>query len=80
MTSSRKGKVVSAHVDAPPAGDVLTRTEAARVSRINIQNIDEAIRREELRAFRPIGRKVLILRADLMEWILGAPVWKGAQR
>jgi excisionase family DNA binding protein len=61
---------------AAPAGEILTRTEAANLTHINIQNIDRAIQREELRAYRPIGRKVLILREDLMKWILGAPMYE----
>ena len=56
------------------------RREAARFARVHISHIDGAIRREELKAFRPAGRKVLILRDDLVAWITSAPVWKGAQR
>jgi excisionase family DNA binding protein len=63
----------------PPDSPILTRREAARLARINIQNIDLAIRREELPAFRPVGRRVLILRDDLLNWIKSAPLWKGVQ-
>ena len=59
---------------------VLTRRECASLARVNIQNIDLAIRREELRAFRPVGRRILILREDLMQWIRSAPVWEEAER
>jgi excisionase family DNA binding protein len=64
----------------PPADvQVLTRREAAALARVNIQNIDLAIRREELPAYRPVGRKVLILREALMKWITSAPVWPGVK-
>lgn len=63
----------------PTDAPVLTRRECARLARVNIQNIDLAIRREELPAFRPVGRRILILRADLMQWIKSSPVWLGVK-
>jgi hypothetical protein len=74
-------KPVRTSLPAPdPDCEIFTRLGAAKFAQINIQNLDEAIKREELKAYRPIGRKVLIFRKDLIAWILGAPMYrKGAQ-
>jgi excisionase family DNA binding protein len=55
---------------------LLTRREAAALSRLNIERIDWLIRHEELPAYRPSGRRILILREDLLRVILANPVWK----
>lgn len=54
----------------------LTRREAAALLRINIQLIDEMIRREKLPAYRPVGRRILIRREDLISAVLANPVWE----
>lgn len=59
----------------------LTRAEASALSRLNVERIDELIRREQLPAYRPTGRRILIRREDLLRVILENPVWrKGAVR
>ena len=64
----------------PPESFFLTRREAAAVARINNQNIDLLIRREVLPAYRPVGRRILIRRDELLRVITESPVWKGAAR
>jgi excisionase family DNA binding protein len=64
----------------PADSPFLMRHEAARFARVHVSHIDAAIKNESLRAYRPAGRKVLILREDLMKWITAAPVWEGVQR
>lgn len=71
----RKAKPCALPADSP----FFMRQEAARFARVHVSHIDRAIRQEELRAFRPAGRKVLILREDLLKWITSAPVWQGVQ-
>jgi excisionase family DNA binding protein len=62
----------------PPTDTLfLTRREAAALLRINIQLIDEMIRREKLPAYRPMGRRILIRREDLLRVVLESPVWAG---
>lgn len=64
----------------PPADSpFLTRREAAALLRINIQLIDELIRRERLPAYRPVGRRILIRREDLLRVVAEAPVWGEAR-
>lgn len=61
----------------PPADALfLTRREAAALLRVNIQLIDEMIRSEKLPAYRPVGRRILIRREDLMQAVLANPVWE----
>lgn len=61
----------------PPADAIfLTRREAAGLLRVNIQLIDEMIRREKLPAYRPVGRRILIRREDLISAVLANPVWE----
>jgi hypothetical protein len=43
--------------------------------RQSVQNIDRAIRTEQLPAFRPVGRRVLIRCVDLLQWVEKNPVW-----
>jgi len=64
---------------AKPSADALflTRSEAAALLRINIQLIDEMIRREKLPAYRPVGRRILIRREDLLRVVAESPVWVG---
>jgi excisionase family DNA binding protein len=57
----------------------LTRREAAALLRINIQLVDEMIRREKLPAYRPVGRRILIRREDLMRVVLASPIWEGVK-
>lgn len=51
--------------------DVLTRAEAARISRYHVSTIDRAIKRGDLYASHPNGRggAVKILRRDLLKWL-----------
>lgn len=64
----------------PPDALFLTRREAAALLRINIQLIDEMIRREKLPAYRPVGHRILLRREDCIRVVLESPVWEGAQR
>jgi excisionase family DNA binding protein len=57
---------------------LLTRREAAAVIRQNIQNIDKLIRTEKLPAYRPVGRRILIRKDELLRLVMANPVWKGA--
>jgi excisionase family DNA binding protein len=61
-----------------PDGEFLTRHEAAVVIRQNIQNIDKLIRTEKLSAYRPVGRRILIRKDELLRLVAANPVWKGA--
>jgi excisionase family DNA binding protein len=54
----------------------LTRREAAALLRINIQLIDEMIRHEKLPAYRPVGRRILIRREELLRVVEESPVWE----
>ena len=64
-----------------PADTVfLTRNEAAELLRQNVQNVDLLIRTERLAAYRPVGRRVLILRSDLLRLISESPLWKSGAR
>jgi excisionase family DNA binding protein len=64
----------------PPADALfLTRREAAALLRINVQLIDEMIRRERLPAYRPVGRRILIRREELLRVVSDSPVWEGAR-
>lgn len=62
---------------APPSTDspFITRREAAALLRLNIQSVDELIRREKLPAFRPVGRRILIRKSDLLRVVTDSPVW-----
>ena len=67
-----------------PTADTTTATrfvsleQAAEHSTLSIQTLRRAIRRKELRAYRPSGRRVLIDVLELDMWIHGAAV--GAER
>ena len=64
----------------PPADALfLTRREAAALLRINIQLIDEMIRREKLPAYRPVGRRILIRREDCLRVVAESPVWEATR-
>jgi len=70
-------KKPASRTSLPPAEAVfLTRREAAALLRINIQLIDEMIRHEQLPAYRPVGRRILIRREDLLNVVLANPVWE----
>jgi excisionase family DNA binding protein len=61
----------------PPADALfLTRREAAALLRVNIQLIDEMIRHEKLPAYRPVGRRILIRREELLRVVAESPVWE----
>ena len=65
----------------PPADALfLSRREAAALLGLNVQLIDDMIRRERLPAYRPAGRRILIRRDELLRAVADAPVWKGAAR
>jgi excisionase family DNA binding protein len=63
---------------AKPSADspFITRREAAALLRLNIQSIDELIRREKLPAFRPVGRRILLRREDCLRVVMESPVWE----
>lgn len=63
----------------PPDAIFLTRREAASLLRLNIQLIDRMINEERLPAFRPVGRRVLIKRADLLRVVNENPVWEATR-
>lgn len=60
----------------PPDAVFLTRREAAAILRQSVQNVDRAIQDEQLPAYRPVGRRVLIRRDDLLAFVAANPVWK----
>lgn len=61
----------------PPADAIfLSRREAAALLRVNIQLVDEMIRRDILPAYRPVGRRILIRREDLIKTVLANPIWE----
>ena len=56
--------------------DIATRRfvsleQASEFSTLSIPTLRRAIRSKRLRAFRPSGRRVLIVLEDLTEWIRG---------
>jgi excisionase family DNA binding protein len=59
---------LSAGLASPQPAAVMTRVEVARLARIGLSSIDEAIRRGDLKAVRK-GRRVLIRRADAEAWL-----------
>lgn len=64
----------------PPSDALfLTRQEAAALLRLNIQLIDRMIDEERLPAFRPVGRRILIRREDLLRVVAENPVWEAAR-
>ncbi len=72
--TSFPGKTKNATV-VPPDALFLTRREAAALLRINIQSIDVLIRTEKLPAYRPVGRRILIRRDELLRVVAESPVW-----
>ena len=60
----------------PPDALFLTRREAAALLRIHLGAIDEMIRREKLPAYRPVGRRILIRRDELLRVVSENPVWE----
>ena len=63
----------------PPADAIfVTRAEAAALLRVNIQLVDEMIRREKLPAYRPVGRRILIRRDELLRAVSESPVWEAS--
>lgn len=62
----------------PTDSPFITRREAAALLRLNIQIIDELIRRERLPAYRPCGRRILLRREDCLRVVLESPVWKAS--
>jgi excisionase family DNA binding protein len=63
-------------VAIPADAIFLTRREAAALLRQNIQNVDALIRTEKLVAYRPVGRRILIRRDELLQLVTQCPVWK----
>jgi excisionase family DNA binding protein len=64
----------------PPADALfLTRREAAALLRVHLGAIDEMIRREKLPAYRPVGRRILIRREELLRVVAESPVWEASR-
>jgi excisionase family DNA binding protein len=70
----RKGAATPEQISSP----FVNRREAAKFLRLNIQSIDALIRCEKLPAYRPVGRRILIHREDLLRVVMESPVWEAA--
>ncbi len=77
--TARKPQRTTKPITTAPDGYLSRRQASAFCGGLNLQIIDSAIRRGELRAYKPAGRKgkgrrVLIGKADLVAWLQAAQV------
>jgi excisionase family DNA binding protein len=59
-----------------PDSYFITRKQAAEFLGLNLGAIDELIRSEKLPAYRPVGRRILIRRDELLAMVTNSPVWE----